>query len=89
MECILFTFPFLSICQRNYLWFFSILKPHDGHAGGWTQFSETTCKNNFIYGVAIEIYPKDGTFTDSRGATNLRMVCADENVMEVSNNDKK
>ena len=69
--------------------FFSILKPHDGHAGGWTQFSETTCKNNFIYGVAIEIYPKDGTFTDSRGATNLRMVCADEKVMEVSNNDKK
>ena len=69
--------------------FFSILKPHDGHAGGWTQFSETTCKNNFIDGVAIEIYPNDGTFTDSRGATNLRMVCADEKVMEVSNNDKK
>ena len=40
-------------------------------------------------GVAIEIYPNDGTFTDSRGATNLRMVCADEKVMEVSNNDKK
>ena len=75
--------------KKSFLIFISILKPHDGHTGGWTQFSETTCENDFINGVAIEIYPNEGTFTDARGATNLKMVCGNGKVMEVSNNDKK
>ena len=69
--------------------FIRLLKPHDGHAGGWTQFSETSCKNNFINGVAIEIFPKGGTFSDARGATNLKMICTNGKTMEISNNDKK
>ena len=67
---------------------FSILKPHDGHTGDWSPFSETTCKNDFINGVAIEIFSKGGTFSDARGATNLRMTCINGRTMERYNTDK-
>ena len=69
-------------------YFSSILKPHDGHTGDWSKFSETTCKNDFINGVAIEIFSKGGTFSDARGATNLRMTCIDGRTMERYNTDK-
>ena len=69
-------------------YFPSTLKPHDGHTGEWSKFSETTCKNDFINGVAIEIFSKGGTFSDARGATNLRMTCIDGRTMERYNNDK-
>ena len=70
---------------------YSILEPHDGHAGDWTSFSATRCNgnNNFINGVAIEIFKKGGMFSDARGATNLKMVCADGTILEASNNDKR
>ena len=66
----------------------SILKPHNGHSGDWTQFSMTSCQNDFINGVAIEIYPKGGTFSDARGATNLKMTCTNGKKMEIYNDDK-
>ena len=42
----------------------------------------------FINGVAIEIFSKGGTFSDARGATNLRMTCIDGRTMERYNTDK-
>ena len=48
----------------------------------------TSCKNDFINGAAIEIYPKGGTFSDARGATNLKMTCTNGKLMEIYNNDK-
>ena len=68
---------------------FSILQPHDGHSGTWSQFSDTSCTKNFLSGVAIEIYGKGGTFSDARGATNLKMVCSDGSVFERYNTDKR
>ena len=76
--------------------FYSILKPHDGHAGVWTRFADTKCDtngslNNFIRGMAIEIYPKKSVLSmaDNRGATNLKMFCGDNTVLTASNNDKR
>ena len=77
-------------------YFYSILNPHDGHAGVWTSFADTKCNtngflNNFIQGMAIEIYPKKSVLSmaDNRGATNLKMFCADNTVLIASNNDKR
>ena len=65
----------------------SVLKPHDGYVGDWSQFSNTTCKD-FIKGVSIQIFGK-GVFSDARGATNLKVVCYDGTVHEGHNDDKR
>ena len=77
-------------------YFNSISNPHDGHAGVWTSFADTKCDtngslSNFIRGMAIEIYPKKSVLSmaDNRGATNLKMFCADNTVLIASNNDKR
>ena len=75
-------------CKFDCILFSSILKPHNGHSGDWSQFSMTSCNNDFINGAAIEIYPKGGTFVDERGATNLKMTCTNGKLMEIYNNDK-
>ena len=66
----------------------SVLKPHDGYDGDWSQFSNTTCKS-FIKGVSIEIFGKGGLFSDARGATNLKVVCSDGTVLRGRNDDKR
>ena len=67
---------------------FSILIPHLGYAGEYTEFSETTCKSSFIHGVAIEIDNEESMF-DAKGATNLRMYCKDGTKLEADHNDKR
>ena len=66
----------------------SVLKPHDGYDGDWSQFSNTTC-TSFIKGVSIEIFEEGGLFSDARGATNLKVVCSDGTFFEGRNDDKR
>ena len=69
--------------------------PHAGHAGEWSDFSDTTCNGSFIHGVAIETFPEESGsgrskfFPDNRGATNLKMACSDGLEFEGTSNDKR
>ena len=71
------------------------MNPHDGHAGDWTSISRTGCRGDFmdglITGASIEIYPKRSVFSmaDNRGATNLKMICSNNEVLSATNNDKR
>ena len=47
--------------------------------------------DGLITGASIEIYPKRSVFSmaDNRGATNLKMLCSNNEVLSATNNDKR
>ena len=65
---------------------FRLLRPHNGFGGTWSDYFNSTCNGNFLNGVAIQILDKYKVScplcSDSRGATNLRMMCSDGNQFE-------
>ena len=86
-------YPIQQILYQK-LYSYSILSPHDGHAGDWTSFSSNDCfsyMDGLITGASIEIYPKRSVFSmaDNRGATNLKMFCNNNEILSATNNDKR
>ena len=58
-----------------------LLRPHNGFGGIWSDYADSTCNKTFLNSVSIQILDKYKVScplcSDSRGATNLRMICSD------------
>ena len=69
------------------------IRPHSGYAGSWSDYLDATCNGTFFHGVAIEILEKYTiscpSCSDSRGATNLKMICSDGVEFEGKTNDRR
>ena len=75
------------------IFFTSMLRPHNGHWGEWSNYVPTSCHDSFFIGVDVEILGDLGgngkAHGDDRGATNLKMKCGDGKWVEGTNNEKK
>ena len=70
-----------------------LIRPHNGHDGIWSDYLDATCNGTFMKGVAIEILEKYKiscpSCSDSRGATNLKMICSDGEEFEGKTDDRR
>ena len=73
-----YPFTFFLIC--------STLNPHKGWWGEWSDYKHTSCNGDFMNGVAFRA---EGSRTDDRAATNLRMHCAGGKWVAGANTDKE
>ena len=79
----------LILCHKHW----RHIRPHSGYDGTWSDYLDATCNGTFFHGVAIEILEKYTiscpSCSDSRGATNLKMICRDGEEFEGKTNDRR